>query len=184
MIKISLFALILAFLIQHPVMAQEAGVKPAENEDETKSALCGGVERWAVKVLTDAAAAQVNYTPKPTTIDSLVQIPTTPNQNAPRMAGIEFQSYVFTCNITIKKNESDNDYHLVLKSGSRTMIGEVPDPEHSVFCNGGNRQPQCKRTGTEGGGDPVSFFRINRFSHHLNHPVERKIHPGIIFGHG
>ena len=115
--------------------AQEKPVKSHDNGDGTKSVLCGGVERWAVKVLTDAAAAQVNYTPKLTTLDSLIHIPTTPNQNAPRMVGIEFQSYIFTCNITIKKNEDDNDYHLVLKSGIETMIGEVPDPVCSAAAS-------------------------------------------------
>ncbi len=115
--------------------AQEKPVKASDDQEEPKGVLCGGVERWAIKVLTDAAAAQVNYNPKLTTLDSLIHIPTTPNQNAPRMAGIEFQSYVFPCNITIKKNESDNDYHLVLKSGTETMIGEVPDPVCSAAAS-------------------------------------------------
>ena len=108
---------------------------PGSAEDGVKSVLCGGVERWAVKVLVDAAAVQVNYTPLPTTIDSLIHIPTTPSTSAPRMAGKEFQSYLFTCNITIKKNEDDNDYHLVLKSGTETMIGEVPDPVCSAAAS-------------------------------------------------
>ena len=116
------------FFFQIIVSAQGKPDKAPDNEDGTKSVLCGGVERWVVKVLADAGAAQVNYTPKLTTIDSLIHIPTTPDQNAQRMAGIEFQSYVFTCNITIKKNEDDDDYHLVIKSGSETKIGEVPDP--------------------------------------------------------
>ena len=81
------------------------------------------------------SAAQVNYTPKLTTLDSLIHIPTNSSTTAPRMAGIEFQSYVFTCNITIKKNEDDNDYHLVLKSGTETMVGEVPDPVCSAAAS-------------------------------------------------
>lgn len=48
------------------------------------------------------------------------------------MAGIEFQNYTIACRITIKKNEDDNDYHLVLSSGSETMVGEVPDPVCAV----------------------------------------------------
>ena len=132
-----IFLLSFLFLSMFPtiVSAQEKSDKSPVNGDGTKSVLCGGVERWAVKVLTDAAAAQVNYTPKLTSVDSLIHIPTAPNQNAPRMAGIEFQSYVFPCNITIKKNEDDNDYHLVLKSGTETMIGEVPDPVCSAAAS-------------------------------------------------
>jgi len=123
----------LSFIFQNTLIAQEKGINTTDDNGKgITRPLCGGVERWAVKVLTDAAASQVNYTSKFTTIDSLIHIPTTPNQNAPRMQGIEFQSYRITCNITIKKNESDNDYHLVLKDGNETMIGEVPDPVCAV----------------------------------------------------
>lgn len=117
------------------LFSQEQGVIPASNGDENKNVLCGGIERWAVKVLTDAAAAQVNYTPKLTTMDSLIHIPTNPSTIAPRMAGIEFQNYTITCKITIKKNEDDNDYHLVLSSGGETMVGEVPDPVCSAAAS-------------------------------------------------
>lgn len=123
------------FFCQVALMAQNSSPNVPNKGNVSDSPLCGGVERWAVKVLTDAAAAEVNYTPRLTTLDSLIHIPTTPNQNAPRMAGIEFQSYVFSCNITIKKNEDDNDYHLVLKSGTETMIGEVPDPVCSAAAS-------------------------------------------------
>ncbi len=134
-----------------------AGERSPGSDDGTgsKSVLCGGVERWAVKVLTDAAAAQVNYSPRLTTLDSLVHITTSPNQNAPRMPGIEFQSYLFTCNITVKKNEDDDDYHLVLKSGSETMIGEV-----------------------HGAGKPCCHYRVSRFSSHFRQRHVRKMPPG------
>ena len=46
----------------------------------------------------------------------------------PRYIGIEDKTYSVTCNITIKKAETDNDYHLVLSDGVHTMIGEIPDP--------------------------------------------------------
>ena len=133
--KLFLLPVLLLFIFQNSASAQEKPVNAADTEDGTKGVLCGGVERWAVKVLTDAAAAQVNYTPKLTTLDSLIHIPTNSSTTAPRMAGIEFQSYVFQCNITIKKNEDDNDYHLVLKSGTATMVGEVPDPVCSAAAS-------------------------------------------------
>ena len=133
--KLFLLPILLLSFFPTIVYAQEKPVKALDDGDNTKSVLCGGVERWAVKVLIDAAAAQVNYNPKLTTIDSLINIPTVPNQNAPRMAGIEFQNYTIACKITIKKNEDDNDYHLVLQSGSETMIGEVPDPVCSAAAS-------------------------------------------------
>ena len=118
--KLFLLSILLTFIFQATLSAQVKPVNAADNEDGTKNVLCGGVERWSVKVLTDAAAAQVNYTPKLTTMDSLIHIPTNPSTIAPRMAGIEFQNYTLTCKITIKKNEDDNDYHLVLQSGTAT----------------------------------------------------------------
>ena len=45
-----------------------------------------------------------------------------------RKPGIEDKTYTITCNITIKKDESDNDIHLVLSDGTNTLIGEIPDP--------------------------------------------------------
>ena len=133
--KLFLLIALASILFNTALMAQKMTPTSPDEGKATDSPLCGGVERWAVKVLTDAAAAQVNYTPRLTTLDSLIHIPTVPNQNAPRMVGIEFQSYVFTCNITIKKNEDDNDYHLVLQSGTETMIGEVPDPVCSAAAS-------------------------------------------------
>ena len=131
-----LLPFLVLFISQIALNAQEKGINL--NNDNGKgitSPLCGGVERWAVKVLTDPSAPLVNYTPILTTIDSLIHIPTSPDQNAPRMQGIEFQSYTVKCNITIKKNEDDNDYHLVLKDSTETMIGEVPDPVCSAAAS-------------------------------------------------
>jgi hypothetical protein len=124
MIRIFL-TLLLLLKFSLSILAQEMSFS---NNDEEKHPLCGGVERWDVKVLTDPQANLVNLVPRHTTIDSLINIPTTPDPNAGRVEGIEFQTYVLNCNIIIKKNEDDNDYHLVLKSGTVTLVGEVPDP--------------------------------------------------------
>ncbi len=98
-----------------------------------KQVLCGGVERWSVKVLTDAAVSTINFTPINTTVNNLVNIVTpTPSSSMPRYAGVEDKTYKVTCNVTIKKVESDNDYHLVLSDGVHTLIGEIPDPTCSA----------------------------------------------------
>jgi hypothetical protein len=105
---------------------------PGEEEKSPGSPECGGVERWAVKVFTDALASKIDWTPKPTTIAHLVSIQTpTPDPNMARYQPVEDSTYVVTCNITRKKDESDNDYHLVLSDGINTLIGEVPDPKCS-----------------------------------------------------
>lgn len=100
-----------------------------EKYNENSRMLCGGVERWNVKVLVDPSVATINFTPVVTTIANLVNIVTpVPNANMPRYAGVEDKTYSVTCKITIKKSEPDNDYHLVLSDGVNTLIGEVPDP--------------------------------------------------------
>src|ERR1035437_10037245 len=129
MVKKFLLPLLLLFMFQSALIAQDKSIKLTDDDGEgLLSPTCGGVERWAIKVLTDVDAPQVNYTPRATTMDSLIHITTVPNAYAPRMPGIEFQTYTITCNITIKKNEDDADYHLVLQSGTETMVGESVDP--------------------------------------------------------
>lgn len=117
--------LMLLTIISLPAFAQDN-----ENGEERESPLsCTGVERWSLKVLVDAAANTVNYTPLTSTITSLATMTTpTPSTTAPRIAGLEDKTYKVTCNITIKKDEDDNDYHLVLSDGTYTLVGEVPDP--------------------------------------------------------
>lgn len=112
------------------LLLTRVGAYAQDDRDEEKDGVrCGGTERWSEKVLTDSKASLVNYSPVNTTIDSLVHINTpTPDPNAPRIDNLELKTYKVRCNITIKKYESDNDYHLVLSDGTNTMIGEVPDP--------------------------------------------------------
>lgn len=121
----------LSLCYQTNIWAQQNSLQQkVEAEKElTDGTRCGGVERWNEKVLVDSKSSQVNYTPVLTTIDSLVQINTpSPDPNAIRITGLEYKTYKFRCHITIKKYESDNDYHLVLSDGTNTLIGEVPDP--------------------------------------------------------
>jgi hypothetical protein len=40
----------------------------------------------------------------------------------------ERQIYSVIASVTLKRSEDDLDYHLVLRSGSRTMIAETPSP--------------------------------------------------------
>jgi hypothetical protein len=102
-------------------------------------ASCGsgcGVERWGAKVLTDAPSAKVNMKPQLTTVAQLITLPkVTPGSNDPRggPSGTylpEFQTYLIrNASLSIIKNESDLDYHLVLTDpGGGTMIGEIPCP--------------------------------------------------------
>ena len=127
--------LLLLLLSLNVTNAQNKAVEKEEEEEEekTEQTMCGGTERWSQKVLVDAAVNTINFTPISTTVASLVNIVTpTPSTSMPRYAGVEDKTYQFTCNITIKKAETDNDYHLVLSDGTHTLIGEIPDPACSA----------------------------------------------------
>jgi hypothetical protein len=107
-----------------------------EEEEKGEAIQCGGVERWSVKVLTDNAVNTINFTPINATVSYMVNIVTpTPSSTMPRYAGVEDKTYNVTCSITLKKVETDNDYHLVLSDGTHTMIGEIPDPTCSAAAS-------------------------------------------------
>ncbi len=100
-----------------------------DSMESGKTVTCGGVERWAVKVFTDPLANTIDWTPKTTSIAHLVAISTpTPNASMPRYQPVEDSTYVVSCIITIKKDEADSDFHIVLSDGVHTLVGEVPNP--------------------------------------------------------
>ena len=130
--KNTLIIILFAFSISSYSQNEELNERTAA----TNTTACGGVERWSVKVLTDAASSTVNFTGSVTTIANLVNIVTpTPSSSMPRYAGVEDKTYSVTCTITIKKVETDNDYHLVLSDGVHTLIGEIPDPTCSAAAS-------------------------------------------------
>jgi hypothetical protein len=95
---------------------------------------CNGKERWEVKTLQDTAAVNVDYENViPTTISFLSNIDPgfNPNLEAEfhRHDNEKIVYQIKNCKIDTVRNESkaDGDYHLVLKQGSLTMIGEIPD---------------------------------------------------------
>ena len=113
------------------LMITHAWAQPADEEDGTpgKNVNCGGVERWSVKVLTDPDVNTIDFNPIATTVNGMVNIVTPPpSTSMPRYAGIEDKTYQLVCQITIKKNEDDDDYHLVFSDGTNTFIGEIPNP--------------------------------------------------------
>jgi hypothetical protein len=114
-------------------VAAKVGEEEEEGEEADRSMNCGGVERWSEKVLVDAAVGTINWTPVVQTVTQLANLTTpTPSTSMPRTGPVETTCYQVSCSITIKKAESDNDYHLVLSDGSSTVIGEIPDPSCSA----------------------------------------------------
>jgi hypothetical protein len=101
-----------------------------------------GVERWAVKTLSDPDAIRVDISRvQQTTIKSL-------NERATRCSGLpssrafaeEFEVYEVTGRVTFVRLEDDRDYHVVLADPaepSYTIVTEVAD----IACQGAISSP-------------------------------------------
>ncbi len=91
-----------------------------------------GVERWSIKVGTDAEANQVNLnSTTPITIADMRGWPApAPTPPTSRVAPYEKTSWVIHGTLINYKKEADVDYHIVVKDGSGTnsLITEVPCP--------------------------------------------------------
>lgn len=87
-----------------------------------------GVERWPVKTLADAKAAQITWAPTKTNIPHLVGLPS--SGEGDRTAPVETTTWQLTgTHIIAFKQEPDSDIHLELQSplaGKPTMIAEMP----------------------------------------------------------
>lgn len=95
----------------------------------TLSRACGD-ERWDVKTLQDAEAANINWEAQVTTVEELraLEAPQAPHQRVVA----EQQLYVVTADILAYKVEADEDVHLVIaepEEHTRTMVAEIPSPD-------------------------------------------------------
>jgi hypothetical protein len=130
-------AVVVVVAIARPrtVRPVEQRVDPEENEATRLTSLgrCG-VERWAVKTLTDPAASTVRLVARRSTVRALnaPPAPTLPADNTTRLP-VERQAYRVTATLVKYKLESDQDIHIVLAGGGKTMIAEMP----SLNCDYG-----------------------------------------------
>lgn len=88
-----------------------------------------GVERWAVKTVTDGT--RINLRAKRATIAQLgaLPVPAGMSSHAARLPGESTVYQVTGVTLVKAKLEADSDYHLVLRSATgQTMIAEIPDP--------------------------------------------------------
>jgi hypothetical protein len=98
---------------------------------ETLNKICGGA-RVAVKTLTDDGAGEVNLRPAETTIAALRELP--PPATLPadaRVDPVEKQVYRLRARLVSLKQETDNDFHLVISDErtGETMLAEIPLPD-------------------------------------------------------
>ena len=93
-----------------------------------------GTERWSVKTLTDAAAANLDLDlthATSTTVEKLrhLKAPAV-TKSSPRFPGVETSTYRVTALLMSLRRETDSDIHLVIadpKIGG-SMIVEFPSP--------------------------------------------------------
>jgi hypothetical protein len=103
---------------------------PAPNHPAGFSAaLSCGIERWAIKTLKDRPRL---LPAQATTVANLTRLPAPGYIPAKRRLASERRIYSVVASVTLKP-EADLDYHLVLRSGGRTMIAEAP----SGLCTSG-----------------------------------------------
>jgi len=105
---------------------------------------CGGtcgVERWAVKTLSDPDRDRVKLQPVDATIEELVSLERPAVlPGAGRADSVEMTVYRVDARLLGLFSEADGDYHLVLASprdATITMIAEVPDPGCAGACASG-----------------------------------------------
>jgi hypothetical protein len=109
------------------VAARIAAPAPAHHA-RTSTALACGVQRWAVKTMTDPAAKRVNLRTRRSTIDTLIRQRAPARLTQLRGGGIERTTFQVKARLVSAKIESDGDVHLVIASPTtgRTMIAEFP----------------------------------------------------------
>jgi hypothetical protein len=74
-----------------------------------------GVERQAVKVLSDPAATAISSKPTPTTVATLNAVPRTKvGSDTSRIVGLETTLWDLTAIVCLIKDESDSDKHVVI----------------------------------------------------------------------
>lgn len=105
---------------------------------------CGvrcGVERWAVKTLSDRSRSSVDFHPVPATIAELAALPR-PDRipDTRRVSPVETTVYRVRGYLVAYKPEDDHDMHVILADMEHqriTLITEIPDPACAGACNSG-----------------------------------------------
>ena len=105
---------------------------------------CGGhcgAQRWAVKTLSDADRAEVNFTPVDATVEQLAALPVaSPPPGHERAVPVEVTTYRVEASLTRVFTEDDHDWHLVLhglQDTQASVIAEIPDPQCAGACRSG-----------------------------------------------
>ena len=120
-----------------PVLNSEA-IRYLHNLPAPTCGIRCGVERWAVKTLTDDDVGKVDFGPVSKTIGDLVAL-SAPNSSSEtsRLDLTERTTFKVRARLLGYKHETDRDFHIViadLVNPSQTMIVEIPDPDCGGAC--------------------------------------------------
>jgi hypothetical protein len=118
-------ALIVLVIVLAAALAARVAAPAPKRHSHFSAALACGVERWSIKTLKDRPRL---LPARPTTVAYLTSRPRPPYLPATRRLPFERRIYSVIARVTLVRPEDDSDYHLVLRSGSRTMIAEAPSP--------------------------------------------------------
>jgi hypothetical protein len=113
-----------ASIIVASAAAARVAAPAPEQHAAFSAALACGVERWGVKTLKDRPLL---LRARPTTVAHLTSLPR-PAFLPPTRLRFEHRIFTVVASVTLVRLEDDLDYHLVLRSGPRTMIAETPSP--------------------------------------------------------
>ena len=100
-----------------------------------------GIERWAVKTLSDTDALRVDVSPRATTVEALNGLAEHcgGGPDASRPYQEEYQTFEVIARITLVRHEDDRDYHVAIQdvSTGATIVTEVADSS----CTGAANSP-------------------------------------------
>jgi hypothetical protein len=105
------------------VAARVAADAATARQAGSSSVLSCGVERWTVKTLQDRPKL---LRVQKTTVAHLTSLPR-PASIPPTRLPSERHVYRVVAQVTLDRQEADQDLHLVLKSGTAHMIAEAPN---------------------------------------------------------
>lgn len=108
--------------------ATRVAAAPQNSQRPVHSMVCG-VERWTVKTLQDRPSL---LRVRPTTVAHLVSIPRPAHVPSTRLSS-ERRVYSVIASATLIREESDQDLHVVLQTGTKHLIAEAPN---APFCTG------------------------------------------------
>lgn len=91
---------------------------------------CNGDTRREVKLMTDSRSLLVDTVPEFITLESLgnLVVPDDVKSETDRL-DLELKSYTVRAFVEEVDRKHDGDYHLLLKSGEKYLICEVPNPD-------------------------------------------------------